>query len=71
MKEDENIHAWWNDLNNDFIRLNQNYQDYMRELNSVKAEEMMRTREFLLFKDRLIGLSAFLCEKSAGECGGD
>ena len=41
-------------MNNDFIRLNQNYQDYMRELNSVKAEEMMKTREFLLFKDRLM-----------------
>lgn len=26
----------------------------MRELNSVRAGEMMRTREFLLFKDRLI-----------------
>lgn len=50
----EKICGWWNDLNNDFIRLNQNYQDYMRELNSVKAEEMMKTREFLVFKDRLI-----------------
>lgn len=49
----EKIYGWWNDLNNDFIRLNQNYQDYMRELNSVKAEEMMKTREFLVFKDRL------------------
>ena len=38
VKEDENIHAWWNDLNNDFIRLNQNYQDYMRELNSEKQK---------------------------------
>lgn len=55
VKEDqEHIYAWWNDLNNDFIRLNQNYQDYMRELNSVKAEEMMKTTEFLVFKDRLI-----------------
>ncbi|MCI6885958.1 MAG: TIGR02677 family protein [Lachnospiraceae bacterium] len=53
-QEEEQIAVWWNDLNHDFIRLNQNYQDYMRELNSVKAEEMMRTREFLLFKDRLI-----------------
>ena len=26
----------------------------MRELNSVKAEEMMKTKEFLVFKDRLI-----------------
>lgn len=50
----ELVYGWWNDLNNDFIRLNQNYQDYMRELNSVKAEEMMKTREFLVFKDRLI-----------------
>mgnify|MGYP000181655838 CR=1 FL=1 len=53
-KDREIIYGWWNDLNNDFIRLNQNYQDYMRELNSVKAEEMMKTREFLVFKDRLI-----------------
>ncbi|MCI8639771.1 MAG: TIGR02677 family protein [Coprococcus sp.] len=54
LKEDERLYGWWNDLNNDFIRLNQNYQDYMRELNSVKAEEMMKTKEFLVFKDRLI-----------------
>lgn len=53
-KDKDKIYAWWGDLNNDFIRLNQNYQDYMRELNSVKAEEMMKTKEFLVFKDRLI-----------------
>ena len=47
------VYGWWNDLNNDFIRLNQNYQDYIRDLNSVKAEEMMRTKEFLVFKDKL------------------
>ena len=48
------VHGWWDGLTTDFVRLNQNYQDYMRELNSVRAEEMMKTREFLLFKDRLI-----------------
>lgn len=37
-KDREKIYTWWNDLNNDYIRLNQNYQDYMRELSSVKAE---------------------------------
>ena len=52
--EPDQVHNWWNDLNHDFKRLNQNYQDYMRELNSVRAEELMRTREFLVFKDRLI-----------------
>ncbi len=53
-KDTEQIYGWWSDLNSDFIRLNQNYQDYMRELSGVKAEEMMKTREFLVFKDRLI-----------------
>ena len=52
-EDNEHIYSWWNDLNNDFARLNQNYQDYMRELNSVKAEELMRTSQFLVFKDRL------------------
>ena len=53
--EDTNkVYTWWNDLNNDFVRLNQNYQDYIRDLNSVKAEEMMHTKQFLVFKDRLV-----------------
>ena len=52
---DENtVYTWWSDLNNDFVRLNQNYQDYIRDLNSVKAEEMMHTKKFLVFKDRLV-----------------
>ena len=29
----ERVYLWWNDLNNDFVRLNQNYQDYIRDLN--------------------------------------
>lgn len=49
-----NVYTWWNDLNNDFKRLNQNYQDYMRSLNSAKAEELMKSKEFLIYKDKLI-----------------
>lgn len=52
--KNEQISSWWNDLNNDFIRLNRNYQDYIRTLNSAKAEEMMKTSEFLIFKDKII-----------------
>lgn len=48
------VYGWWSELNNNFMLLNQNYQDYMRDLNSLKAEEMMKTRAFLLFKDKLI-----------------
>ena len=50
----EEIHTWWKDLNANFIRLNQNYQDYIRTLNSAKAEEMMKTESFLLFKEKII-----------------
>jgi len=48
------VGIWWNSLNEDFKRLNQNYQDYIRDLYSLKAEEMMKTREFLVFKDKFI-----------------
>ncbi|KGG80584.1 hypothetical protein Y919_05295 [Caloranaerobacter azorensis H53214] len=51
MKE---VGSWWMSLNEDFKRLNQNYQDYIRHLNSVKAEEMMKTQQFLIFKDKFI-----------------
>lgn len=55
IKEDNrSIDLWWQDLNSDFKRLNQNYQDYIRELHSIKAEEMMKTKEFLVFKDKFI-----------------
>lgn len=50
----EQTYSWWQDLENDFVRLNQNYQDYMRALNSARAEELMRAKEFLVFKDHLI-----------------
>lgn len=56
MKEKSNVEVagWWRSLNNDFMRLNQDYQDYLKTLNSAKAEQLMKSREFLLFKDKLI-----------------
>lgn len=50
----DKTYGWWQNLENDFVRLNQNYQDYMRALNSARAEELMRTKEFLIFKDHMI-----------------
>ncbi len=48
------VGPWWRDLNNDFKRLNQNYQDYIRSFYSLKAEELMRTSEFIAYKDAVI-----------------
>ena len=51
---DSEANSWWISLNEDFIRLNRNYQDYIRDLSSAKAEEMMKTTQFLMFKDKII-----------------
>ena len=53
-QDEAHIHSWWQSLNNDFVHLNQDYQDYIRTMNSAKADELMKTNEFLLFKDKLV-----------------
>ena len=75
------VAAWWADLNADFIRLNQNYQDYVRSFNSLKAEERMKSKEFIVYKDALIsylrefvkGLqrNAYIIEESLQEIGNE
>lgn len=52
--KDATLDGWWTSLNEDFKRLNQNYQDYIRTFNNAKAEEMMKSTQFLLFKDKII-----------------
>jgi len=53
-KENKEIYNWWKKLNNDFKELNQNYQDYVSRFYSPKSEEMMKTTEFLSFKEGFI-----------------
>ncbi|MCX7843087.1 MAG: TIGR02677 family protein [Clostridia bacterium] len=48
------VGAWWKDFHTDFKRLNQNYQDYVRSFYSQKAEDLMKSREFIAYKDSLI-----------------
>ncbi|MFP4697559.1 MAG: TIGR02677 family protein [Eubacteriales bacterium] len=53
-KDDKEVGVWWNQIKDNFKRLNENYQDYIRDWQSIKADEMMRTQSFLVFKDKLI-----------------
>ncbi len=48
------INEWWSNLQEDFKRLNQNYQDYLREFYSGKSDKLMKSVEFILHKDRFI-----------------
>lgn len=53
-KPSDVIYSWWNNINDDFMKLNRNYQDYIRELNGINADEMLMSKEFVLFKDRIV-----------------
>lgn len=48
------VNEWWNLLQEDFKRLNQNYQDYLRDFYSGKTEHLMKSVEFVLHKDKFI-----------------
>jgi len=45
------INEWWRNLQEDFKRLNQNYQDYLREFYSGKADKVLKSLEFIQRKD--------------------
>lgn len=53
-QDDEKVASWWRSLTNDFVELNRDYQDYIKTLNSASAQELMKSKEFLVFKDKLI-----------------
>ena len=48
------INEWWGMLQEDFKRLNQNYQDYLRDFYSGKTEQLMKSVEFVVHKDKFI-----------------
>ncbi len=49
-----NINEWWRTLQADFKRLNQNYQDYLREFYSGHQEKVLKSVEFMIRKDLFI-----------------
>lgn len=53
-QDEKTAGTWWSLLSADFQRLNQNYQDYIRDWYSLKAEELMKTKSFLLYKEKFI-----------------
>ena len=48
------IYSWWEMLNRDFKHLNENYQDYISKFYSPKTDELLKTNEFLIFKESFI-----------------
>lgn len=50
----EEINELWNNLNDDFTKLNQNYQDFLKKFNEPKTEELLQSVAFLQFKGEII-----------------
>ena len=48
------VNEWWSLLQEDFKRLNQNYQDYLRDFYSGKTDHLMKSVEFVIHKDKFI-----------------
>lgn len=53
-KENIKVYDWWKRLNRDFKILNENYQDYISKFYSPRNEELMKTTQFLIFKESFI-----------------
>ncbi|MEG1892423.1 MAG: TIGR02677 family protein [Bacilli bacterium] len=48
------VNEWWVSLYNDFTTLNQNYQDFLKKFHEAKTENLMKSKEFLIFKDEMV-----------------
>lgn len=51
---EEEINNLWTNLNEDFTKLNQNYQDFLKKFNEPKSEELLQSVLFLRFKSEII-----------------
>lgn len=51
---EEETNELWTNLNDDFTKLNQNYQDFLKKFNEPKSEELLQSVLFLQFKNEII-----------------
>ena len=53
-KDESDVISLWDNLNNDFKRLNQDYQDYIKTFYNVKLEEVAKSKQFIIYKNDLV-----------------
>lgn len=51
---EEEVNELWTNLNDDFTKLNQNYQDFLKRFNEPKSEELLQSVLFLKFKSDMV-----------------
>lgn len=50
----DDVSELWNNISEDFTKLNQNYQDFLKKFNDQKSEELMQSVLFLQFKRDIV-----------------
>ena len=53
-KNETVINGWWENLNADFKRLNDNYQGYIKSFYNIKMEEIAQSSQFIVRKNDLV-----------------
>lgn len=48
------VNAWWQDIQEDFQRLSQNHQDFLREFYGPGMEMQMKSVDFIVYKQNLV-----------------
>ena len=54
LRDETEVLSLWENLNNDFKRLNQDYQDYIKTFYNVKIEEVAKHKQFIVYKNDLV-----------------
>ena len=54
LKSESEVISLWENLNNDFKRLNQDYQDYIKTFYNIKLEEVAKSKQFIVYKNDLV-----------------
>ncbi len=50
----EELNDCFEELNETFTKLNNNYKDFLKMFNEAKSEELMKSEQFLIYKDKVI-----------------
>lgn len=54
LKDENDVISLWENINNDFKKLNQDYQDYIKTFYNVKLEEVAKSKQFIIYKNDLV-----------------
>ena len=54
LKDESDVISLWENLNSDFKRLNQDYQDYIKTFYNVRLEEVAKSKQFIVYKNDLV-----------------